>query len=268
MKRKVILKRVSRGFTLVELAIVLIIVAMLTGGMLFSLTTTRDISLANDTRAQLASINDALLGFAAVNGRLPCPASPTSNGVESFCTNDLSAACGAELLVPPAHGVCRNPFDGFVPARTLGIGPVDDQGYAVDAWGNRIGYAISNVGDAAFNFVFTGNQRIRAAWAAPPAPNGDLQICSTADGMTGAFDTADCQTVPTATLVADRAVAVIYSRGTNGAVVPSTDPDEAANGDNDRLFVSKTRTPTYDDIVVWVSPNILYNRMISAGQLP
>ena len=44
--------------------------------------------------------------------------------------------------------------------------------------------------------------------------------------------------------------------------------------DNDRVFVSHTPTPSnaangeFDDIVVWISPNILFSRMVAAGQLP
>ena len=33
-------------------------------------------------------------------------------------------------------------------------------------------------------------------------------------------------------------------------------------------LVSKTPTPTFDDLVTWISPYLLYNRTISAGRLP
>lgn len=257
----------ENGFSLVELAIVLIIVALLSGGLLISLSTSRDIALASETQKQLTSINDSLLGFAAANGRLPCPASATSNGGESFCTGDASAAsCGAEQLVPQDHGRCNNPFDGFLPARTLGITPTDAQGYAVDSWNNRIRYAISTANDGT-NYVFTGKDRLKIAWSSPPLPDASkmLRICNTVSGATGAGETANCK--DTASTVADNAVAIVFSRGPNGSAAP-TSASEIANGDNDRLFISVTNSPTFDDTVSWLSPNVLYNRMISSGRLP
>lgn len=258
----------QRGFSLVELAIVLIIVALLSGGMLVSLTTSRDIALAGDTQRQLGNISDALLGFAAANGRLPCPASTTSNGAESFCTGDAAAAvCGAEVLTPPPlHGRCGNPFDGFLPAKTLGITPTDAQGYAVDPWNNRIRYGVSTANDGV-NYVFTGPDKIKAAWGTPPLPDASkmLRVCNTAAAATGAGETADCQN--TASTVANNAVAVVFSRGPNGSANP-TSADEIENGDNDRMFISVTNSPTFDDSVSWLSPNLLYNRMISSGRLP
>ena len=47
--------------------------------------------------------------------------------------------------------------------------------------------------------------------------------------------------------------------------------DETANGNADRVVVSHTPTTganEFDDIVAWLSPNVLYNRMIAAGRLP
>lgn len=257
------------GFSLVELAIVLIIVALLSGGMLVTLSTSRDIARASDAQKQLAGINDALLGFAAANGRLPCPASSTSDGAEAFCTvtGNFGAPCGAELLTPPTHGRCSNPFDGFLPAKTLGITPTDAQGYAVDPWNNRIRYAVSSARDGT-DYIFTRQNGIKTAWAVPalPTESGMLRVCSTATGATSLGETRECQTAPAST-IANRAVAVIFSRGANGAAAP-TSADEIENGDDDRLFVSTTSSANFDDVVSWLSPNLLYNRMISSGRLP
>jgi hypothetical protein len=48
----------------------------------------------------------------------------------------------------------------------------------------------------------------------------------------------------------------------------SPDADEADNSDGDVSFVYKSTTPTFDDLVVWISPNVLINRMVAAGRLP
>lgn len=130
------------GFTLIELTIVLVIVALLIGGMLVPLSAQRDLQNTSDTQKQLSLISEALLGFAAAQNRMPCPATATSNGRESFCTN-AAGACGSEQFVVQAHGRCTDFFNGFVPAATLGLSPTDEQGFAIDSWGNRIRYAIT-----------------------------------------------------------------------------------------------------------------------------
>jgi hypothetical protein len=74
------------------------------------------------------------------------------------------------------------------------------------------------------------------------------------------------------------AVVVIYSLGANAAS-GGTSADEAPNPNpnslnNDRAFVSRVRAAPgasaaeFDDLVTWLSPNILYSRLVTAGQLP
>ena len=236
------------GFTLVELAIVLVIVALLISGMLLPLSVQRDIQNFNETQKQFSEIKEALFGFAAANGRLPCPASTATTGVEN----------------PVGGGVCANPLNGFLPGITLGIGPTDAQGYAVDAWGYRIRYAVTTWNTSAF----TTTDGIRNAWASAPSP--DLRVCNTSAGITGAGVTSACAA---GTDLTSSAVAIIASTGKNGGAVP-TGADELANSGANRTFVSHTQSPVgapqgeFDDIVAWISPNILYNRMISAGKLP
>ena len=225
----------------------LIIVTLLIGGMLISFGAQRDISDANETQKRLGDIRDALTGFVTANGRLPCPASAATSGVEN----------------PAGGGSCVNPWDGFLPAVTLGITPTDAQGYAIDGWGNPIRYAVTTANGNAF----TTANGITTAWSGVLVP--DLRVCNTATGLSGSGGSAECAA---GTKLTDTAVAVIYSRGKNGGVTP-TGTDEAANGNADRLFVSHTPTPAsggneFDDLVTWLSPNILYNRMISAGKLP
>lgn len=254
----------QRGFSLVELSIVLIIVALLSGGMLVTLSTSRDIARATEAQKQMATISDALLGFAAANGRLPCPAKANESGDEWFC--NAMADCTVTTTDVKDHGRCSNPFDGFLPAKTLGLTPTDAQGYALDPWNNPIRYAVP-IADNGTNYIFTGKDGIKAAWATPPLPDRSklLWVCSTASGVTGG-PLPECRAAPPST-VADRAVAVIFSRGANGAVTP-TSADEIENGNANRLFVNTTNSATFDDVVSWLSPNLLYNRMISSGRLP
>jgi|JI6StandDraft_1071083.scaffolds.fasta_scaffold40222_2 prepilin-type N-terminal cleavage/methylation domain-containing protein len=246
------------GFTLVELAIVLVIVALLSGGLMMTLSAQKENMAATETQRRLDEVREALLGYVAANGRLPCPAAPLATGIES----------------PVGGGACTRPRDGLLPGVTLGLTPTDQNGYVLDGWGNPIRYAVTSYSHATFcpNGCYSTANGVRTAWngsvgALALAP--DLQVCNTATNIqTPGQLTATC--APN-TELATTAVAVIHSRGANGARAPSSG-DELANSDDDRLFVTHTPTPPganeFDDLVIWLSPNILYNRLIAAGRLP
>lgn len=102
-----------KGFTLTELAIALVIVALLIGGMLVPLSTQRDIHNVRETKKQLAEIREALLGFAIIKGRLPCHSSQTDPAAADYGIEDTP---------------CTN-AEGYLPWRTLGV-------TEVDAWGS------------------------------------------------------------------------------------------------------------------------------------
>ena len=103
-----------KGFTLTELAIVLVIVALLIGGMLVPLSAQRDIHNINETKRQLAEIKEALLGFAIIKGRFPCQSSETDPDAAEYGIEDIP---------------CPN-AEGYLPWRTLGV-------TEVDAWGSK-----------------------------------------------------------------------------------------------------------------------------------
>ncbi|MCK6407307.1 MAG: type II secretion system GspH family protein [Rhodocyclaceae bacterium] len=238
----------SRGFTLVELTIVLVIVGLLVGGMTVLLSAAQDTANIKETQRRLNQAQEALLGFAAGSGRLPCPAAaPIAGGVEA--PSNGTGACTAAL-------------DGFLPGTTLGLSPTDEQGYFVDAWGNRIRYAVYNTTIAAETDPFTTAGKMKSigietlSTNPSPTPRKLLYVCDSATGITGT-------TCGTARTLTDTAVAVVFSMGKNGGVAAAG--DEAANTDGDVVFVSMTAA-TFDDLVTWLSPNILYNRMIAAGR--
>jgi prepilin-type N-terminal cleavage/methylation domain-containing protein len=269
----------SRGFTLIELAIVLLILGALLAGILIPFTTQVELRRVVETEKTLFEIREALIGFAAANGRLPCPASAASAGQESF-----TVPSGDKF-----NGNCSNFLDGFVPGALLGIGPSDGTGYVLDAWNNRIRYAVSNNNQIPsgtpvappppVNFDFTGLGNFPSSSGemrnvGMPALAPDLLVCSTATGITA----TSCGAIPP---LVGTAVAVIYSTGPNAMrsdpgglrVDENANPNPNAN-DNNRTFVSHERASEnnpngeFDDIVIWLSPNILYAKMIAAGRLP
>ena len=223
----------SRGFTLTEMAVVLVIVALLIAGMMIPLSAQQDIRLRQEADRTLADIREALLGYAASHtasdGKpyLPCP-DVGDDGVE-----DRAATPGA----------CSSQ-EGRIPWVTLGMA-------RLDPWNNRYRYRVS----AAFSNSAVGFTLTSA---------GDLTVCADSTACAGST-------------VASAVPAVVLSHGPNGAGAfdtkggsnaAPTGADELENTNLDATFVSKTSDAAFDDIVTWIPPTVLVNRMITTGKLP
>jgi type II secretory pathway pseudopilin PulG len=102
----------AHGFTLVELALVFTIVALSMAGLMYTLSAQVEVRNFEDTRRRLDQARDQVLGFAVVNGRLPCPATSTSAGLED----------------PVVGGTCTTGYAGWLPARTIGFQQTDKDG--------------------------------------------------------------------------------------------------------------------------------------------
>lgn len=241
------------GFSLIELSMVLIVVALLFSGMLPRLSALRQAAENVEARRQLAIADEAILGFAIRHGRLPCPAAPATSGNES----------------PENGGDCTHPWTGLLPAATLGLQPLDERGYFLDPWGNPLRYAISAFTATPCDGApcLSRENGIRQLWNSATPPTPDLRICSTTKAKSGLGDKAECGAGRALT---KDAVAVVFSSGRNGGGLPGSD-DEMANNDNDRLFVSRPGTlppDEFDDQISWLSASIFYSRLIAAGRLP
>lgn len=244
------------GFTLVEMAIVLVIIGLLLAGMLMPLSAQVEQRKISETQKALDEINQALIGFAVAYGRLPCPAPATT----------ATGAAGAGLEPTPIiAGGCANPA-GVLPWATLGVNETD-------SWGRRYTYRVTTefartaTGQTAFGGgCIPLTNPLYAAFAL--CSQGDMTIKSTAAGST----------------VSDKIPAIVISHGRNGnGAYTSLGAQLATDADADELdnqlttggtstasttFISKTPTPTFDDLTTWVSPNTLMNRMVAAGRLP
>lgn len=187
----------------------------------------------SDTQQQLQDIRDALLGYAAshpaADGKPHLPCPDTDgDGQENRTGNNCTSS------------------DGQLPWNDLAIGNQD-------AWGNRFRYQV----ELSFARLDSGFTLSNTA---------TMRIC----------DQAAC----TSTL-STQVPAIVVSHGRNGlgaitatniAKPAPTSADEIENADGDKDFVSHAQiTPSaneFDDLVIWISPNILYNRLIAAGRLP
>jgi prepilin-type N-terminal cleavage/methylation domain-containing protein len=264
------------GFSLIEVAVVLIIITVLFALLAAPLSGQIESRRYEETRKLLETGKEALLGFAVANGRLPCPASAASNGVESY----WNTTADPTPVAPPgpaqiAHGKCTNQFDGFLPAVTLGLTPVDANGYLIDSWPNnaasRVRYAVS--ADTALPdppgttsyYSLTSLDGIKNRTMAQVTADKNLVVCST--GATAAPSSTACN-APTQ-MLASGAAAVLFSTGSNGGTpVASLSFDEQNNQNGDKTFSSGTPTANFDDVVTWLSMNTLFGRMVQAGKLP
>ena len=226
-----------KGFTLVEIAIVLAILALLLGGMLVPISAQIDQQKIMETERSLELAKEALTGFALVKGYLPCPAVSATDGNE-----DRSS------------GTC-NKRVGFLPWVTLGVP-------RQDAWGHLFRYSVSPAfSNETPSFALDSRADI-TIWTRDST--GTLVRLSNENGI----------------------AAVVLSHGKDGyggtslsgaalASPPAANVDEISNAVNANLFVSRTQVtdPTtsggaFDDVVDWISPYALFDRMVAAGRLP
>jgi len=231
-----------RGFSILEMAVVLIILSTLLGGLLVSFSEVQESKNRNEAEQQVAQIVEALYGFAQTNGRLPCPATAASGGFEA----------------PVGGGACTQRF-GFIPSATLGLtGSVDALALLTDPWLSPYRYAVTNSNGNAF----TTANGMRTATIPILAPA--FRVCAQ----------AACTAV-----IANTVPAVVLSLGSDWSTFTGAAVDATENSGevtvagfrhgNDNDFVSTGYIEAvFDDVISWITPSILYTRMISAGQLP
>jgi prepilin-type N-terminal cleavage/methylation domain-containing protein len=236
------------GFSLIEVAVVLAILGLVLGSTLFSLTAQFENRSRADTERRLEHARELLLSYALVHGRLPCP------GVASG-----DEAGGGNVA-------CASSFGGFLPARTIGFQPTDSAGFGLDAWGNRIRYAVSATQWGSAPARFTRPHSAAAPWSIAQKP-ADLVVCSAGPVVATALV---CD--PGASLTnQNTVVALVFS---TGRATLAASANEARNLDDNALFVSRPPDPPsatggeFDDLVLWIPVGLLYGRMIAAGVLP
>jgi len=229
----------QHGFTLVEVAIAMLVVAIVLGGLMGPLAAQIEQRSVTQTERALEQAREALLGFAMANGRLPRPATSATDGSERAADCATNAEC-----------------TGYLPWAALG----SPRG---DAWGKLFRYSVTrsfaNSAGPALTLSTAGVKRVMTRTGGAPVILAD-------------------QVVAVVISHGPRNWGAGIDGGTI-ADGSSSNADEDANATNDGQaaspFYSRTASAVpgaaggeFDDLVVWVPQTIVASRLVSAGHLP
>jgi len=181
------MRQYQKGFTLIEIALVLVIVGLMLAGSLSLMSGQRDSVKLKESQTKLENLKNVLLNFAAINGYLPC-ADGDGDGKEDRAS---SGACSTVV--------------GTLPYSDIGVSLANIK----DGYGNKIRYAINTDTIDAQKICYDGNPVGEARNSAnyfcnatapnftfrtPPtnsvAGNGDYTICDNKATCAAATDIA------------------------------------------------------------------------------
>jgi len=238
----------TRGFTLIELAIVLVIITILIGGLAVPLSAQIQARRIAETQKTLEEAKEAIVGYAMTHKTtdatprpyLPCP--------------DIDGDGHEDRVSNP--GPCSR-SDGYFPWVDLG-------GASQDAWGNRLGYVVElSVSNSSIGF-----------FSYSPIPANNWKQIASSQGC-AAID------------VAANLPFLLISHGPNGWGARNVNGNTLANPagadeienlvdnpatqDDDACYVSRTPSKPdgtggeFDDIVAWLPLGTLISRVCPAG---
>jgi prepilin-type N-terminal cleavage/methylation domain-containing protein len=232
-------KYFSKGFSLVELSIVLTIIGIVLGNLLSIAAHRTDAAKIKETEEILTKVEQAFAQYFTEHRRIPCPAYSSSS--PSSAAFGVNTTAWAPYICYGNAGVGGGLLStGAVPTKTLQI---PDE-YAFDAWGRRITYAMvqnCNAADISTYNNYSGTDNIGYS-CGYGSPDYGYRILNSSGNVTTNY-----------------AQIVLVSHGKNGKgawtrsgsgkITASSDADEAENSDDDYIFVQKSKNSTFDDIV-------------------
>ncbi len=137
MQKKYKKSREKRGFSLIELSIVILIVSILITGSLGISKTAINNSKIKVTKERMDAVYQAFANFLATNRRLPCPAVMiTAKGAAGYGSEAATAGTCTNTFVSSVNA--PNLSYGMVPIAALGL----DQDMAEDGFGTKFTYVV------------------------------------------------------------------------------------------------------------------------------
>lgn len=233
----------SRGFTLVEMAIVLVVVGLLVSALLTPLSAQRDLKDYAETKKNLEEIKESLIGYALTHGYLPCPAISASNGVE----DRTGATC-----TDPGTGPKRV---GYLPWAELGVSKLD-------SWNHLYRYSVT--------LAYTNSlAKITLSTSA------DIKI-QTRNSLGNLVDLTNANVIPFVVVsMGKNGLGATNNDGSINVDTSATNTDEDTNVGGTAIFVSRDFSSNttfgggeFDDLVAWVPSGVYINRLVQANQLP
>ena len=218
----------DEGFTLVELAMSLLVIGLLMGTLILPVANQLNARAITDTEKTMESIKEALIGYAVMNNKLPCPAA------NDFGTSQ-STLCAQE---------------GFLPWAELGIGRV------ADAWGQPIHYRVDEAYTSGIPSNLKASSNIKVSY---DTASGSINLVSAeTDGSSKIIVlllSYGNDHAANGTVAQQGSAATPYENGDGNAAYVAND---YVNGNNP--------VSNFDDIVTWLPKTTLLARLAAANR--
>lgn len=289
----------NKGFTLVEVAIVLVIVGFLLSTVLGGLSAQQEVAKIKEDRALLKQVKEGLLAFVAVNGYLPCP-DTDNDGLENRDGNQYCSAGSGNLPHLTLSGTGNK--DAYSQPLFYAVNTQSDTDEVLEmcheaSYFGRAGTYNPNDGpdleqcSVSGQFYCAGDCSVANCaggsctspaveqissppyyrFLTPPLGlftgfDGSLQVCNEDE------DGGSCDgSTPESEIAARSVAAVVVAYGKNGAATRGNCNNAAVpereNCDGDRYYhLDNAARDQFDDTLIWVLPNEIKQTAIKAGR--
>lgn len=162
------MKKRNAGFTLIEMAVVLVILSMAAAGGLAIVARSTDVEKVRITRERMEKVLRAVEIYVMRWGYVPCPANPMLSPTNEYYSKQMCYISGGTqyanaTMIPISHAATKVSM-GAVPTGALGLSP----DYMLDGWGRQFSFVMDRDVPltASLPFGYTGNTDIRVVDAA------------------------------------------------------------------------------------------------------
>lgn len=251
-------RNTARGFTLVELAVVITIIGVLIAAGTAAVRAQIDVAKNNATKTRLETAKQAITSYISRNKHLPCPAVPT--------LTQTALGYGMEAANP---GVCTSvpviagsTVRGILPWRSLGMTDADGK----DGWGRMFTYQVTRTA--------TGLTAVNVS-----AMTGSINVYS-------GVPTTNCPLPPAPPATCNQinagypATFILVSHGKNGLgayldngskMANPTSATELENTNNNNNYVTADFNDiapnVFDDALTFMSPQDILNQISKDGSV-